>query len=184
MLMSKILMGFGVVVASLALCVMGMFMHTKSFSPHKTAQIDSEQIKMKVEYHAPFKKEREIFGGVVKFGEVWRTGANEATTFYVDKSLKIYDHLLQPGTYSVWTVPEHDRWTVIFNHEYGQWGIDLLSGKANRDVSNDVLKVQVPVYKTHKRFEQFNIQLEHIQDRIDMVFFWDDTMVVLPFEQQ
>ena len=69
------------------------------------------------------KKGREIFGGLVPYNEVWRTGANEATTLTVNKDIKFGDQRLPAGTYSLWTIPQQTQWTVILNSEIPGWGV-------------------------------------------------------------
>ena len=75
-----------------------------------------------LEYGRPNVKEREIFGGLVPYGTVWRTGANEATTITVSADAMIGGETLPAGTYSLFTIPGEGEWTVIFNKVASQWG--------------------------------------------------------------
>lgn len=153
---------------------------TKSFSPEETVTFEEKGLKINVFYNRPFKKGREIFGGLVPFGEVWRTGANEATTFETNLELNIEGKTLPRGKYSIWTIPGPETWTVIFNAEFGQWGVNS-EGKANRDPRRDLLSVQVPAVKQDKVFEQFTISFNKVGEDAEMVLFWDTTLVSLPF---
>jgi hypothetical protein len=131
-------------------------------------------------YNRPYKKGREIFGGLVPYGQVWRTGANEATTFETDRDLTIEGKTLKRGTYSLWTIPRPDTWTIIFNSEHGQWGINS-KGEPNRDPARDVLTVDVPAMTQDRIIEQFTVTFESVGDEVEMVLMWDKTLVAVPF---
>src|SRR5688572_13451014 len=116
----------GIVVIVALLAVIGYMdtVKTKSFSPEGEAVFTKEDLMVKVFYNRPYKKGREIFGSLVPYDKVWRTGANEATTFETSRDLTIEGKTLKAGKYSLWTIPRPDSWTIIFNSEYGQWGIN------------------------------------------------------------
>ena len=170
----------GITVALLATAAIGMRFYTKSFSPPGTAQYNKNGLQLSVEYCRPYKRDREIFGELVAYDKAWRTGANEATLFNTNKPLMIGSKRLEPGSYSLFTIPGEDSWSIIFNSETGQWGVKLLSGEANRSADNDVLSVDVGSIKTNGIFEQFTIAFEEMSDEIDMVLMWDQTLVVVP----
>jgi len=153
--------------------------HEKSFSPEENISFKQDNLDIRVFYNRPFKKGREIFGQLVPFGEVWRTGANEATTFETNQDLTIEGRKLRKGKYTIWTIPNAETWTVIFNSEYGQWGIGP-DGKANRDAHRDVLSVEVHPVKSEREFEQFTISFEKVGEDLEMVFIWDKTLVAVP----
>src|SRR4051812_24155040 len=90
---------------------------TKSFSPEETISYSQDGLQVNVFYNRPYKKGRPIFGGLVPYGKVWRTGANEATTFETNKALNFEGKVLQPGKYTLWTLPTENTWTIIFNSE-------------------------------------------------------------------
>src|SRR5215213_4999873 len=144
--MKRFLIITGIAVAALIIlgAVTRFFMqkHEKSFSPEEQISYEQRDLKIKVLYNRPYKKGRQIFGGLVPFGEVWRTGANEATTFETNKDISFEGKTLRKGKYSLWTIPTETTWTVIFNTEYGQWGIGP-DGKANRDPKRDALSLAV-----------------------------------------
>jgi cbb3-type cytochrome oxidase subunit 3 len=152
----------------------------KSFSPEENVVFQEKNLVIKVFYNRPYKKGREIFGGLVPYGVVWRTGANEATTFESNLEINIQGKTLPRGKYTLWTIPDEDVWTVIFNSEFGQWGINA-DGKANRDPQRDVLTVKIPAVKQEKEFEQFTIAFERVGEEAEMVLFWDTTLVAIPF---
>jgi len=153
---------------------------TKSFSPEDNVVFTQDGLTIKVFYNRPFKKGREIFGGLVPYGSVWRTGANEATTFETSRDLTIEGKKLRKGKYSLWTIPGEDVWKIIFNSESAQWGVDS-SGEANRNPDKDVLLVDVHAFKPEKEFEQFTIAFEKVGEEAEMVLMWDKTVVPVPF---
>ncbi len=113
---------------------------------------DSEKAIIRVVYSRPQKNEREIFGKLVPFGEVWRTGANEVTEikFYHDVELAGKD--VKAGTYSLFTIPGEKQWTIILNSDLDYWG--AYSYKA----SSDVLRVTAPSVSLSNPVEYFTIQ--------------------------
>jgi len=135
--------------------------HSKSFSPEEEVTYNSGELMINVFYNRPYKKGRDIFGGLVPYDKVWRTGANEATTFQTNKDLSIEGKTLKRGKYTLWTVPGEETWQVIFNSEYGQWGIGS-DGEANRNPAKDVLTVNVHAVQQNRIFEQFTISFEKV----------------------
>ena len=159
-----------------------LYKKTKSFSPESDAGYDDGDLKISVFYNRPFKKGRVIFGGLVPYGKTWRTGANEATVFETSKDLMIMGKKLLKGKYSLWTVPNEQSWSVVFNSTIPSWGIDVMkNGEAARDTNTDVVVVDVPVMITQKEFEQFTISVDNTDEMLELVFAWDKTIVAVPF---
>jgi len=182
--MKKFLLVLGIILV-IILGVLTYFRvyYTKSFSPEDQVKFVDGDLKITVVYNRPFKKGRVIFGELVPYGKVWRTGANEATSFETSKDLSFGDKTLKAGKYSLWTVPDEQSWTIIFNSEYGQWGVGF-NGEANRDPAKDAVKVDVPVVLIEKEFEQFTISVEKMGEDHELTFIWDKTVVALPFTIQ
>ena len=182
--MKKFLLVLGIILV-IILGVLTYFRvyYTKSFSPEDQVKFVDGDLKITVVYNRPFKKGRVIFGELVPYGKVWRTGANEATSFETSKDLSFGDKTLKAGKYSLWTVPDEQSWTIIFNSEYGQWGVGF-NGEANRDPAKDAVKVDVPVVLIEKEFEQFTISVEKMGEDHELTFIWDKTVVALPFSIQ
>jgi hypothetical protein len=134
--------------------------------------IDSADIA--VFYSSPAVKGRLIWGELVPYGKVWRTGANEATIFETNKALMIQDQVLAPGKYALFTIPGEIEWTFIFNSEWNQWGA------FKYDKTNDVLRINVPVEKS----STFNERMKF--DIIDnnVVLFWEKLQVGFPVIRQ
>lgn len=153
---------------------------TKSFSPEDNLTFSQDGLEISVFYNRPKKKGREVFGELVPYKKVWRTGANEATTFETNKDLFFEGKILKAGKYSLWTIPDEEVWTIIFNSEYGQWGISY-DGEANRKPGRDALKVEVNPVRQDRVFEEFTISFEKIGEEAEMVLIWDKTLVAVPF---
>jgi hypothetical protein len=153
---------------------------TKSFSPEDHVVFQQEELVVKVFYNRPYKKGREIFGALVPYQKVWRTGANESTTFETNRDITIEGKVLRRGKYSLWTIPDEETWTIIFNSESGQWGINS-EGEANRNPDLDVLSVEVRSLQQEKEFEQFTIAFNKVGEEAEMVLLWDKTLVAVPF---
>jgi len=93
-------------------------------SPRGAEEIAVGPGKVRVDYGRPFVKGRKIFGGLVPWGKVWRTGANEATTLTTDVGLKLGGTSLPKGSYSLYTLPGEKQWLLIVNRRTGQWGTE------------------------------------------------------------
>lgn len=91
-------------------------------SPPATATGKIGNATLTVNYSSPAVKGREVWGGLVPYGEVWRAGANEATTVTTDKDVMVEGKQLPAGTYSFYAIPGEDQWTIIFNKTAKQWG--------------------------------------------------------------
>src|SRR6188768_4545868 len=94
----------------------------KPASPQATATGKIGAANVKIVYCQPSARGRKIMGGLVPYGEVWRTGANEATTIEFDKPVKIEGKDLPAGKYALFTIPNEKEWTIIFNKDVKQWG--------------------------------------------------------------
>ena len=174
--------GIAVVVIILVMQAIGQikFIYTKSFSPEEEVAFEQGDLHIEVFYNRPSKKGRKIFGGLVPYDKVWRTGANEATIIDLSRDITIQDKKLKAGKYSLWTIPGEEIWTIIFNAEYGQWGINS-DGEANRDPKKDVLAVDVKPIVKDQVTEQFTIDFERVGYDAEMVLLWDSVSVPMPF---
>lgn len=184
----KILKWVLIVLAALALLFYFVGMpylreQTKKHSPEKTATYLKEGLNLKVKYSSPFKKGRNIFGDLVPFDVVWRTGANEPTTFTTETDLTIMNKKLPSGTYSLWTKPGRENWGIYFNKEIPDWGVTISSGgrETTRNPENDILEVQVPVMALDNVEESFTVDFEDGPD-LYLILKWDKTMVRIPID--
>lgn len=120
------------------------------------------------------KRGREIFGEVVPYGKVWRTGANEATELTTTKNITLNGFLLKAGTYSIFTIPNKDKWTILINSELGLWG------SYNHNPKLDILRLEIPVQTADRVYEAFTIELESRNESADLKLMWDQVKVVIP----
>jgi Protein of unknown function (DUF2911) len=181
--MKKTVIIIGIVAVVLSVAFYFWRGQVKSASPEDGVTFQEGDLKVFVYYNRPFKKGREIFAenGLVPFGKVWRTGANEATYIETNKTLSFQGKELKPGKYSIWTIPNAQSWTVIFNSDYPSWGINF-NGEANRNQQNDVVSVDIPVVIQENVIEQFTVSIERIdEEELELIFLWDKTLVAVPF---
>jgi hypothetical protein len=111
-------------------------------SPKMTATGKISGANVTITYSSPSVKGRKIWGDLVPYDKVWRTGANEATLIETDKDLIVEGKKLPAGKYSLYTIPGEKEWQVIINAQTGQWGIQR-SGETTRDALKDVLVITV-----------------------------------------
>ncbi|MTI22560.1 DUF2911 domain-containing protein [Fulvivirga sp. RKSG066] len=146
-------------------------------SPTDITKMKHKNTYLKITYSRPQKNGREIFGNLVPYGKVWRTGANEATEITLTDTVLVAGDTLNAGTYSIFSIPQRDKWTVIFNSELGQWGA------YNYLEASDVLRIEAPVEKvTDVIWEPFTIQFEPHNSKADLIFLWDRTKVKIPID--
>ncbi|MET6990178.1 DUF2911 domain-containing protein [Sediminicola arcticus] len=157
---------------------------TKKNSPEKIAAYKVDGMDMTVNYSSPFKKDRIIFGDLVPYNVVWRTGANEPTTFTTATDIKIMDNNLPAGTYSLWTKPGKEQWEIIFNKEVPDWGVTILSGGKNttRKPEQDIVNVVVPTTYSTEVLESFTIAFEG-KEPVFLTMAWDKTKVSIPINK-
>lgn len=154
---------------------------TKKNSPQKTVVYTENGMDLTLKYSSPFKKGREIFGKLVPYDTVWRTGANEPATLTTNSKIYIIDKELPTGTYSIWTVPGKESWQVIFNKNVPEWGVTIMSGgkETTRIPEEDIINVEVPVINLVETVESFTINFEDT-GQLYMSFDWDKTKVRVP----
>lgn len=147
-------------------------------SPLAIASCRYKDSYLKITYSQPHKRGREVFGTLVPFGEVWRTGANEATEITLTKDIFINGQLLAAGTYSLFTIPDREKWTVILNKDVGLWG------SYNYNSQMDVLRFDVPPQPIAPPvvYEPFSIQIDQRHNKADIVLMWDQTKISFPVD--
>ena len=129
----------------------------------------------KIIYARPSKAGRSMIGGTEPYGKVWRLGANESTELVLIKKATFGDKTLEPGTYTMYAIPEKDKWTIIFNKKLNTWGA------YEYDQSQDVARIDVPVGKTESEVESFTIVFEEpTGNSSNMLIAWENTLVKVP----
>lgn len=122
-------------------------------------------------YHRPNTKSRKIWGELVPLGQVWRTGANDATVFEVSGDVKINGQVLPKGKYSLHTIPGTEEWTVIFNKKWEQWG------SFTYDAKDDVLRVKAkPLKADFAETMSFGIE-NSTMNTAQVVLVWEKVKV-------
>ncbi|MEI8279491.1 MAG: DUF2911 domain-containing protein [Bacteroidota bacterium] len=139
-------------------------------SPRASAKGDN----VEVSYGQPSKRGREIFGKLVPYGEVWRTGANEATEITFKKDGMFGGKPVKAGTYSLFTIPTEKSWELILNSELKQWG----SFGYDKIKSKDVLHINAPVRLLPGEVEKLTITVK----KDALLIEWDKTGVTVPMK--
>lgn len=143
-------------------------------SPPDTVKATVGGANLAVAYSRPLKRGRVIFGNVVPWNQVWRTGANAATVFTTDKDLAFGSTVVPAGKYTLWTVPTPTGASLIFNSETGQWGTDYHADK-------DFARVPLVTRQVSPAVEQFVIGVAPQGPGGVMRFSWDDKEYTAPF---
>lgn len=135
-------------------------------SPRDTVRVNTGGASLSVDYGRPGKRGRVIFGDVVPYGEVWRTGANAATQFRTDKALDFGGTVVPAGFYTLWTLPTANGWKLIVNSETGQWG-------TAHNAAKDLYTIDMKVSTLPQPAERFTISVDPSADGGVMNFDWD-----------
>ena len=122
---------------------------------------------IKINYSSPSVKGRKIWGGLVPYAQVWRSGANEATTFQTDKEIKVEGKSLPAGKYGFFTIPGEKEWVIIFNKIPNQWGA------FKYDSTQDALRVTVKSRKS----EKMNERLLYVINDKGIALLWENLEV-------
>lgn len=131
--------------------------------------------KVTLNYSRPLVNGRQIFGGLVPYNEIWRTGANSATTITFTDEVNFGGTNVAAGTYALFTIPGKTEWTVVLNKAAKQWG------SYNHKDADDVVRVKVKPTKTASKVEAFTIQFNNVTPgKLDLNIAWDDTQVNVP----
>jgi hypothetical protein len=125
-----------------------------------------------IEYGSPGVKERAIWGKLVPYNEVWRTGANEATTIEFDNDVIVEGNKVPAGKYSLFTIPGKKKWTIIFNKVYEQWGA------YKYDISEDLIRFNV-IPEVNEHNERLKFSFEYIEPyNAYAILEWDTVKII------
>jgi hypothetical protein len=149
----------------------------KPLSPRDTTRATVGSAHLLVDYGRPSKRGREIFGGLVPYDQVWRTGANSATTFVTDKSLAIGGTTVPAGTYTLYSVPSQSGWKLVINKQTKQWGTEYHQDQDLARVPMTTTAVSPPV-------EQFTIKIVPQGQGGALELVWDTTQASVPLTVQ
>jgi len=135
---------------------------------------DTEPLAARIIYGRPQKNGRVIFGELVRYNEVWRLGANEATEIEFFKDVKINNSKVKKGRYTLFCIPDTAKWTLIINKETDSWGSFIYNPR------KDLLRVTVPVQKQINPIEDFSMAFEKAGSGANLIIGWDLCKVALP----
>lgn len=158
----------------LALSPMDMAYYPPDYSYVANVQGKSEKLIARIIYCRPQIKGRVIFGGLVPYGKVWRLGANQATELTVFSPVTIGGHTFQPGRYTMYAIPEKDKWTIILNSQTDTWGA------FGYHQNKDIVRTDIPVKTLAKPVEAFTMIFEKAPQGCNLVMAWDKVEVKLP----
>jgi hypothetical protein len=129
------------------------------------------------DYSSPRLKGRKIFGALVPYGQVWRTGANEATTFVTDTDLSIGGKEIPAGKYTLFTLPAADKWTLIISKKTGEPGTPYPEGE-------DLLRVEMKVAQTDSPVENFTIAYHKKDAACTLTLSWERTQATVDLAEK
>jgi hypothetical protein len=148
-------------------------------SPSAQAQCKfSDGKAITVDYSSPRAKGRKIFGELVPYGQVWRTGANEATTFVTDTNLTVGGKDVPAGSYTIFTIPNADKWTLIINKKTGEWGIPY------KYESDELARVDMKVSATQSPVENFTIAFDSTSQSCTLSIRWEKTQASVDISEK
>lgn len=143
---------------------------SKRPSPPASAECKfSDGKTVKIDYSSPRMKGRKIYGGLVPYGQVWRTGANEATTFVNAANVSLGGTAVSAGSYTIFTIPEADKWTLVISKKTGEWGTEY-PGQGD-----DLARVPMKVSKTSGPVENFTISFDQAGGKCTLNMDWENT---------
>jgi len=165
-----------------ATCVISYAQQDESKRPSPAAQAQCKVSGGKtitVNYSSPRMRGRKVFGELVPYGKVWRAGANEATTFVTDESLIAVEGTNIPaGSYTIFTVPNPDKWTLIINKHTNEWGIPY------KYESEELARVPMSVTRLSSPVENFTISFDQTGGRCTMRMSWENTQASIEFTEK
>jgi hypothetical protein len=160
-------------VAALALAGVALLaQQDKSSRPSPPAKAECKLADGKtvtIDYSSPRAKGRKIFGGLVPYGQVWRAGANEATSFVTSSDITVGGKAVPAGKYTIFTVPAEDKWTLVISKKTGEWGT------AYPGPDNDLARVEMKVSKTPAPVENFTIAFDRSEGGCTLKMEWETT---------
>ena len=144
-------------------------------SPTQTIKQNFGMGSIELTYSRPGTKDRKIFGDLVPYNKLWRTGANAATIIKFSEPVEIQGKKIDTGSYALYTIPGTDAWEIILNKGIKNWGVD---GYAESD---DVARFKVPSMSMNTKIETFTMQFADIKaESCELHILWDKTAVSLP----
>ncbi len=146
-------------------------------NPHAEVHQRVSATDIQISYNRPRMKGRTIFGGLVPYGQVWRTGSDTATRLTFSSDVLINGRNLEAGDYELFTIPGPDAWTVIIHENQSQWG------SYSYDAANDVMRFQVTPTALAEPVESFTLSVDDVTPKTaHLNITWERTRVSVPIE--
>lgn len=159
----------------LSTVVMNAQISKPSLSPRIITQQQVGMVNVKLDYGQPNRQNRKIFGELIPFDKIWRTGANSSTKISFDKEVQLANNTIPQGTYGLYTIPEQDQWTIIVHKKNDLWGA------AGYESSNDLIRFKIPVKRIKDTVETLSIHFENFNTNGgDMVITWENCKIIIP----
>lgn len=149
-------------------------------SPAASFEQEVGSAKIKVAYSRPLVRGRKVFGELVPFDKLWRTGASDCTVINTSEDIYFGNNLLKAGSYSIFSIPSNNEWTIIVNTD------TALHGETGYDEKKDVMRIKVPIEKSPNFYETFTIELNDINSKGEafLKIIWENTMVKIPLKSK
>ena len=129
---------------------------------------------VRVIYSRPHLQGRQLFHGLLKYGEPWRLGANEATELDLYRDATIMDKKVKAGRYILYCIPQPDTWTIVINSNIDSWGLAP-------DTTKDLFRFTIPVKQANQHLEYFTMIFEKSDQGAELLMAWDNLEALLPF---
>jgi hypothetical protein len=129
----------------------------------------------RVIYSRPHKQGRTIFGALLKYGEAWRLGANEATEIEFFQPVTVQGKQIAKGRYVLYAIPYENKWTIVLNSNLNSWGL-------TPDPKKDLFRFDIPVQKKNQSIEYFSMVFQETATGAELVMAWDNVEARLPFQ--
>jgi hypothetical protein len=169
---------FAVILAIIATCISARAQQSPASPPGTATFTFADGKTITINYSRPSARGRQIFGGLVPYGQVWRTGANAATSLKTDVNLTIGNANVPAGSYTLYTIPEEKKWTLIINKQTGQWGTSY-------DEKQDLARVEMKASKNASPTEQFTIGFDQTSGAAAVLKLdWADTIAKVDVKEQ
>ena len=169
------------IIVMLAVVLANFVVEAQVKTPQSSPLAKVEQVvgltTVQVEYSRPSAKGRTVYGDLVPFGKMWRTGANANTTISFSEDVKVAGKDLKKGKYALFTTPKADSWDVVFYTDTNNWGLP-----EKWDDAKVALKVTIKPETLNKSVESFSIFLNNLTNDTGVIeLSWERTMVTIPF---
>lgn len=179
--MKKIILLSFVIIKSLTLCAQEKVqIKLTPASPSASFVQELGNTTIKVNYSRPLVKDRKIFGELVPFDQIWRTGASDATQFSVNKDITFGGNKLVAGDYSLFSIPSKNEWTIIVNTD------TKLHGDSEYDEKKDIFRFKIASEKSAHFYETFTIEINDITTKGEafLKLMWENTMIKIPIKSK